>query len=941
MPSEILPVLNNKLGCTNCPLNDRKGINKIMGKVRGRSIMIWAQNPGAQENKQRKELVGPAGEFLWYELEKVHITRDMCDVQNVVRCYSADYNPNIYPSLKSRAPTKEEIKCCSIHNTQALEKCKAKLHLVFGNIAGQAILGREFKKDKRAFYSDNLKSWVVYLDHPAYFIRMGYSAENENPPNAALLRFRKDLKHAYKLFKNPSTDRFQFLKDQNYIGITTRKEAYKAYRRLKRDAKKGIRLVADMEEGKVDKHGKPNDEGKSVALCCGFAAKPGISYTFALRHPDAPISERCRRINEKLTKRLLGDSNCRKSAHYASYDADSTQRLLKVRPRGIDYDTLIGEFFRDPNARAYGLAAIADRRYPDFMGYKDIRYPEAFTYDYSKKVEGKKLSVSQKVDAADKIGKMNLARLPWKKMVLYNGADCHLEKLVEQDTVKYVNMPLMKVYVDSGQILYRMQNDINCRPRFDYDWYNEITPLLTSRIKKYKKQVRKLVGGKYIKFPKKKKDKNGKETTVRVKTKFNPGSPGQIYWLLYTKLKYNKIDEHDDTRAGTIKLLAIRHPKLACIYKLREAEKLKSMVDSYKNCADLNDGNLRTIWKQTGTRTGRLSSGKTKERSDDNVINFQNIHGDPLVKCLLVPTTSWHKLYDYWLKHGDFDKHTWKKFEDMQVFMGLDFSQNELRQLAEESGDKNLIKMFSRGEDPHVEVGHEITGWSKESITKNDRVRKLVKNIQFGLVYGLQGEGLFRFVTAQGVKTKLKEVQKFHARYFKRFPGVKRLQTKYRDFVDKHGYVVNVFGFKRKLMGNEGDEDKFYGNIAINSPIQGAAHQLLLMAIAALHRKKEKYKLLRYPWTEAHDSLFFRVKLKYLLQASKVGQELMTKEPVEIVKREFKMKKRVPLKAKPKAGFRFGVMIEGIEKMTEYEFLNQWCRENKKLEKSFEKQQAA
>jgi uracil-DNA glycosylase family 4 len=940
MSSEILPVINNKLGCTNCPLNEVRGIHKILGKVRGRKIFIWAQSPGPQENKKRRELIGPSGEFLWYELEKVHITRDMCDIQNTVRCMPADINPNIYPSLRMRPPTKEEIKCCSIYNTQALDKCKARLHLVFGNIAGQAILGRELQKEKRVFYSDKLKSWVVYLDHPAYFIRMGYSAGSENPPNQALLRFRRDLQHAYKLFKNPSTDRFQFLKDQNYIGITTRKEAYKAYRRLKRDAAKGIRLVADMEEGRINKHGEPDDDGKTVALCCGFASRPGTSYTFALSHPDTKISGRCRILNKKLVRRLLRDRNASQSFHYGAYDTDAIKRLLYEDVRGFDYDTLIGEFFRDPNARAYGLAAIADRRYPDFMGYKDIRYPEAFTYDYSKKVEGKKLSVSQKVDAADKIGKMNLARLPWKKMVLYNGADCHLEKLVEQDTVKYVNMPLMGVYVDSGQILYRMQNDTNCRPRFDYDWYDRIIPLMTGRIKKYKKQVRKLVGGKYIMFPKKKKV-DGKELFVKVKTKFNPGSPGQIYWLLYEKLKYNQIAEHNDTRAGTIRLLAIKHPKLACIYQLREAEKSLSMVESYANCANLNEGSLRTIWKQTGTRTGRISSGKTKERSDDHVINFQNVHGDHLIKCLFVPTTSWRKVYDYWLKRGDFTGKTWKKFRDIKVFMGLDFSQNELRQLAEESGDKNLIKMFSSGADPHVEVGHEITGWPKEEIAKNDRVRKLVKNIQFGLVYGLQGEGLFRFVTQFGVKTTLKEVMKFHAKYHHRFPGVKKLQDYYRNMADKHGYVVNVFGFKRKLtnIGNDEGEGQYFGNIAINSPIQGSAHQLLLMAIAALHRKKEKYKLLKNPWSEAHDSLFFTVKLKNLLKSCIVGQELMTKEPVEIVEKEFKLKKRVPLKAKPKAGFRYGVMIEDVETMTEYQFLNQWCEENKKLEKDFITQQ--
>src|SRR5882672_8442448 len=79
-----------KRGCEHCPLDKVKSVHKIFGKVHGRKIFIWAQSPGPKENKERKELIGPSGEFLWYELKQVGITRDMCDVQNVVRCLPAD-----------------------------------------------------------------------------------------------------------------------------------------------------------------------------------------------------------------------------------------------------------------------------------------------------------------------------------------------------------------------------------------------------------------------------------------------------------------------------------------------------------------------------------------------------------------------------------------------------------------------------------------------------------------------------------------------------------------------------------------------------------------------------------------------------------------------------------------------------------------------------------
>lgn len=923
-----------KRGCDYCPLDKVKGVNKVLGKVKGRKIFIFAQSPGMQENRQQKELVGPSGLFLWEELRKVGIVRKMCDIQNVVRCVPADYNKRQYPALQMRSPTKEEVKCCSIYTEKALTKSKAKLYLVFGSVAGAAVLGKEYKKDKRIFFSDILKTWVVYLDHPSYFIHQGYQAGVEKPPSESLIRFRSDLRQAKKLLSRKHSDRYQYLKEQKYVGITTRKAALKAYSRLKRDCKDGIRLVADMEEGKVDKNGQPDDNGKTVSLCCGFTTRPGTSYTFAHEHPDSGASSECKRLNKKLSRKLLRYRAYKKSFHYGPYDTDAIKKLLGVEVQGYDYDTLIGEFFRDPNARAYGLAAISERRFPNFMGYKDIRYPEAFTLEYSKKVAAKKISASQKVDVADKTGKMNLARLPWKKLVLYNGADCHLEKLVEDSTVKYVNQPLMQVYVDSGQILYRMQNEVRCKPTFDYQWYARLMPLLRHRHRTLKRKLCKLAGSKYVKIP-------SKKTGRLVKKKFNPNSPEQIYWLLYTKLGYTPPEEHDDTRAMTLKLLGVKHKDANIVWKYREADKIVSIAKSYKNCADLNNGQLRTIWKQTGTRTGRLSSGKTKERSDDNVINFQNIHGDPFIKVLFMSSPLWYKIYSYWKKFGAFTKKTWLKFRNVPVLLGYDFSQNELRQLAEESRDKNLIKLFAAGRDPHVEVGHEITGWPKEEIAHNDRVRKLIKNIQFGLVYGLQGEGLFRFVTAQGVKTTLKEVMRFHAKYFKRFPGVRILQEYYRDMVKKYGYVVNVFGFKRKLTGTASEEEgKFLGNIAINTPIQGASHQLLIMAIAALKRYAKKYKLLQYPMMEIHDALYFWIRLKDVWKALPLGQELMTQEPVKIIKKEFKLKKRVPLVAKPKAGFRFGVLIEGLgegDLKHEWDFLNKWCEENQKLHKTFNK----
>src|SRR5438132_13811402 len=92
----------SSLGCDNCPskMNWKEWIRPVFGQVTGKKIFVWAQNPGHNENKEGQELVGKSGEWLWRELKRVGITRDQCDIQNVVRCYTVDYQDVEWPSLK-------------------------------------------------------------------------------------------------------------------------------------------------------------------------------------------------------------------------------------------------------------------------------------------------------------------------------------------------------------------------------------------------------------------------------------------------------------------------------------------------------------------------------------------------------------------------------------------------------------------------------------------------------------------------------------------------------------------------------------------------------------------------------------------------------------------------------------------------------------------------
>ena len=129
---------------------------------------------------------------------------------------------------------------------------------------------------------------------------------------------------------------------------------------------------------------------------------------------------------------------------------------------------------------------------------------------------------------------------------------------------------------------------------------------------------------------------------------------------------------------------------------------------------------------------------------------------------------------------------------------------------------------------------------------------------------------------------------------------------------EEYGWVETLFGFRRPI-DVEGQKaagaswkGAYWQNQASNSPIQGSAHQLLLIGLVPLIRQPERYALLQRPKMEIHDAIYFMVKLKDIWKAAVLGQDMLEKESLKIVREEFKLDWKVPLKAEPKAGFRFG-----------------------------------
>src|SRR6185503_15174710 len=345
------------LGCKGCPLDQQPGIFKVINlkKVKGRKIFVWAQAPGYIENKNQIELIGPSGKWFWEEMGKAGIQRPDCDVQNVVRCWPTVTDDD--GRLKDRPPTNDEIKHCAYHTQQALKRSEAVVHLVLGQVAARALLGKEYRKDNPIFWSARLKAKVVCADHPAFFLRGGAT-------ESRLDEFRTRLRAVAEFAGNPG--RYSFVEAQDYGSLDS---AIELKEFLEKAAASGQRVANDEEDGKA--------HGRHQVLCTGFCYQPGYARTVYFAHDKIHISDQERDRRIEYFGKFLEDPKVEKIFHYGSSDTQKYKEMLGLKTRGYTYDTNYAEYLRYPHRRKFGLAEIAKVRFPAFAGYKDIVAPYA------------------------------------------------------------------------------------------------------------------------------------------------------------------------------------------------------------------------------------------------------------------------------------------------------------------------------------------------------------------------------------------------------------------------------------------------------------------------------------------------------------------------------------------------------------------------------------
>lgn len=313
-------------------------------------------------------------------------------------------------------------------------------------------------------------------------------------------------------------------------------------------------------------------------------------------------------------------------------------------------------------------------------------------------------------------------------------------------------------------------------------------------------------------------------------TSFNINSPKQLGDILFEVLKID--DKAKKTKTGqyatneeVLSKLENKHPIVAKILEYREYQKLKSTyVDALPELINPKTGKIHTSYNQAVAATGRLSS---------NNPNLQNIpikteRGKEIRKAF-VPSGA-----DYCL-------------------LSADYSQIELRIIADLSNEEAMLNAFKNGEDIHTSTASKV--WDVPLNEVSSDMRRKAKVVNFGIIYGISAFGL-----SERIGISRTEAKELIDQYFEKYPGIKTYMDNMIAFARENGYVETVMKRRRYIKdinASNALNRGFAERNAINAPIQGSAADMIKIAMINIHRELKKRNLKSKMILQVHDELVF------------------------------------------------------------------------------------
>lgn len=306
--------------------------------------------------------------------------------------------------------------------------------------------------------------------------------------------------------------------------------------------------------------------------------------------------------------------------------------------------------------------------------------------------------------------------------------------------------------------------------------------------------------------------------------KFNINSPKQLGEILFERMQLphgKKTKTGYSTAADVLEKLAPNYPVVQKILEYRQLTKLNSTYAQGLAGFIREDGRIHGKFNQTITATGRISSTEP---------NLQNIpvrmELGRAIRKVFVP-------------------------EDGYVFVDADYSQIELRILAHMSGDERLINAYRDAQDIHAITASEVFHTPLAEVTPLQR--RNAKAVNFGIVYGISAFGL-----SEDLSISRKEALEYINKYFETYPGVKTFLDDQVKIGKEQGYVTTMYGRKRpipELKSGNFMQRSFGERVAMNSPIQGTAADIMKLAMIAVDRELREKHLRSRIVLQVHDEL--------------------------------------------------------------------------------------
>lgn len=354
-------------------------------------------------------------------------------------------------------------------------------------------------------------------------------------------------------------------------------------------------------------------------------------------------------------------------------------------------------------------------------------------------------------------------------------------------------------------------------------------------------------------------DKLEKEIYAEAGEEFNISSPKQLGVILFEKMGLpagKKTKTGYSTAADVLDKLAIDYPFVAKILEYRQLTKLKSTyADGLVNYISDRDGRIHSTFNQTITATGRISSTEP---------NLQNI---PIrmelgrqIRKVFLPREGY-------------------------VFLDADYSQIELRVLAHMSGDETLIDAYKQEADIHAITASQVFGVPFDEVTP--LMRRNAKAVNFGIVYGISSFGLGR-----DLSISREEAKEYIEKYFQTYPRIKSFLDETVENAKKDGAVATMYGRIRpipELKASQFMTRQFGERVAMNSPIQGTAADIIKIAMIRVHDRLLAEKLESKLILQVHDELLVETKIEEQAIVEKIISEEMVGAANLAVKLEIDM----------------------------------------------------